>query len=241
MPWDFAVILAVMGIVVPWRGFQRIRELLRAPELSSDERVAVYFSTMIVQWPATLVVLWRAFARGLRFEQLGLALPDPQFTLAVTVVLSAVLVAVQFTGLKRMARLPLERQGLLGEIARKLMPATPRERRVFLLLVVTVALCEELLYRGFALAAFDDAFAAVALSGAFLSSALFALAHVYQGTRGIVMTFFVGLLFAGARQYTGSLLPCVVAHFLADLVAGFSAPRLLRAAEAAHGSDQVKI
>lgn len=233
MPWDFVVILAVMGIVVPWRGFQRIRELLRQPALSSEERVAVYFSTMIVQWPAALVVLWRALARGLRFEHLGLALPDPQFTLAVTVVLSAVLVVVQFTGLKRMARLPPDRQGLLGEIARKLMPATLRERRVFVLLVVTVAACEEFLYRGFALAAFDDAFAAVALSGAVLSSALFALAHLYQGTRGMVMTFVVGLLFAGARQYTGSLLPCVVAHFLADLVAGLAAPRLLQGPGAA--------
>lgn len=241
MPWDFAIILAVMGIVVPWRGYQRIRELLRRPVISGEERVAVYFSTMILQWPATLVVLWRAFARGLRFEQLGLALPDPQFTLAVTVVLSAVLIVVQFTGLKRMARLPAERQGLLGEIARKLMPATPHERRVFVLLVVTVALCEELLYRGFALAAFDDTFAAIALSGAFLSSALFALAHVYQGTRGMIVTFVVGLLFAGARQYTGSLLPGVVAHFLADLVAGFSAPRLLRGAEAVSRSENEQI
>lgn len=232
MPWDFILILAVMGVVVPLRSYQRIRELLRQPALSSDERIAIYYSTMIVQWPATLIVLWRALARGLRFEHLGLALPDSAFTVAVTVVLSAVLVVVQMAGLKRMARLPHERQGLLGEIARKLMPASPRERRVFLLLLVTVAVCEELLYRGFALTAFDDAFAAVALSGAFLSSALFALAHLYQGTRGMVMTFVVGMLFAGARQYTGSLLPCVVAHFLADAVAGFKAPQLLQAPQA---------
>jgi membrane protease YdiL (CAAX protease family) len=239
MPWDFVVILAVMGIFAPLRGYQRIRELLRRPALSSEERIAVYFSTMIVQWPAALIVLWRAFARGLRFEQLGIALPDPQFTLAVTAVLSAVLVVVQVTGLRRMARLPAERQGLIGEIARKLMPATPRERRVFVFLVITVAVCEEILYRGFALAAFDDAFAAVPLSGAFLSSALFALAHLYQGTRGIVMTFFVGLIFAGARQYTGSLVPCIAAHLLADLLAGLRAPHLLGPSEAAvSGKDK---
>lgn len=229
MPWDFILILAVMGVVVPLRSFQRIRELLTGPALSSEERIAVYYSTMILQWPAALIVLWRAFARGMPLEQLGLALPDPPFTLAVTVVLSTVLVMVQYTGLKRMARLPHDRQGLLGEIVRKLMPDTQQERRVFTLLLVTVAVCEELLYRGFALAAFDEAFAGVALSGAFLSSALFAVAHLYQGTRGIVMTFVIGMLFAGTRQYTGSLLPCVVAHFVADAVAGFKAPQLLRA------------
>lgn len=237
MPWDFILILAVMGIVVPLRSFQRIRELLSRPALTSEERIAIYYSTMILQWPAALIVLWRAFARGMRLEHLGLALPDPPFTLAVTVVLSAVLVLVQFTGLKRMARLPHDRQGLLGEIVRKLMPATSQERRVFLLLLVTVAVCEELLYRGFALAAFDDALATVALSGAFLSSVLFALAHLYQGTRGLVITFVIGMLFAGARQYTGSLLPCVVAHFLADAVAGFKAPQLLRAPAASGAAN----
>jgi membrane protease YdiL (CAAX protease family) len=239
MPWDFILILAVMGVVVPLRSYQRIRELLARPAVSSEERLAMYYSTMILQWPAALIVLWRAFARGMRPAHLGLALPDPAFTLAVTVVLSAVLVLVQFTGLKRMARLPHERQGLLGEIVRKLMPGTSQERRVFLLLLVTVAVCEELLYRGFALAAFDDALTAVALSGAFLSSALFALAHLYQGTRGLVITFVIGMLFAGARQYTGSLLPCVVAHFLADAVAGFKAPPMLRVPEVRAGDERM--
>jgi membrane protease YdiL (CAAX protease family) len=232
MPWDFVLILVLMAVVVPWRGYVRIRELLRQPTLSSGDRIAVYFSTMVLQWPAALIVLWRALARGLRPRELGLTVGDPQLTLAVTVGLSAVLVAVQFSGLRRMARQSVERQGLLGDIARKLMPATAPERRVFAALVVTVAICEEFFYRGFALAALDEAFASVALSGGVLSSMLFALAHLYQGTRGIVLTFLVGLIFAGALQYTGSLIPCVVAHFLADLVAGYAAPRLLRLPEA---------
>jgi membrane protease YdiL (CAAX protease family) len=241
MPWDFALILFVLGVVVPWRGFQRVRELLGRPALESRERIAVYVSTILVQWPAALVVLWRCRARGLSFEALGIALPDPALCLAVTFLLCLVLVLVQFAGLRRMARLPPEKQGLLGDIARKLMPASPLERRYFFALVATVAICEEFLYRGFALTALNDSLGGIALGGAVLSSVLFAVAHIYQGRRGLVTTFVVGMIFSGAREYTGSLVPSIAAHFAADLVAGIAAPRLLAAQEKAAPQDVVKL
>lgn len=229
MPWDFVLILAVLAILLPWRGYVRVRELLRRPLISGEERVAVYLSTMLVQWSAALFVLWRCRARGLSLNRLGIAISDAQLTFGVGFALSLVLVLVQFTGLRRMARLPVERQGLLADFARKLMPAAPREQLIFAALSATVALCEEFLYRGFALAALDDALGDVLLATV-ASSVLFALAHLYQGRRGVVSTFVVGLIFAGARQYTGSLAPCVAAHFTADLVAGLAAPRMLRRA-----------
>jgi membrane protease YdiL (CAAX protease family) len=241
MPWDFALILVVLGVLVPWRGFQRVRELLSKPALESRERIAIFVSTILVQWPAALVVLWRCRARGVSFDRLGLALPDPALCLAVTFLLSLVLVLVQFAGLRRMARLPQEKQGLLGDIARKLMPASALERRYFLALVATVAICEEFLYRGFALAVLDDSLPGLVFGGAVLSSALFAVAHIYQGRRGLVTTFVVGMIFAGAREYTGSLAPSIAAHFAADLVAGIVAPRLLGTRENTLGkSPEIK-
>jgi len=59
------------------------------------------------------------------------------------------------------------------------------------------------------------------------------LAHLYQGRRGILTTFVVGLLFAAIRSWTGSLLAPFGAHFLADLTAGFLAPPRIRSALAA--------
>ena len=31
MPWDFALILGVLAVLIPWRGAARVRELLRRP------------------------------------------------------------------------------------------------------------------------------------------------------------------------------------------------------------------
>jgi len=44
----------------------------------------------------------------------------------------------------------------------------------------------------------------------------------------MLTTFFVGLIFAGARLWTSSLVPAVIAHTCVDLIAGLAAARLLR-------------
>jgi membrane protease YdiL (CAAX protease family) len=240
MPWDFALVFVVLGVGVPWRGQQRVRELLSKPTMESRERQAIFLSTILVQWPAALVVLWRCRARGVTWEQLGFALPDPELALAVAFLLSLLLVLVQIGGLRRLAALPHEKQGLLGEITRKLMPESAEERRLFLALVATVAVCEEFLYRGFALAVLNDALREFVFGGVVLSSALFAVAHIYQGRRGVATTFIVGIIFAGAREYTGSLAPSIAAHFAADWVAALAAPRLLKRAEGAVRAENDK-
>ena len=226
MPWDFALILVVLGVLVPWRGAVRIRQLLDQPHLTTAERLAVYASTAAFQWLLVAAVLWRCSARGLSAQQLGVALPDRGLTARITLGLTLLLLANQFLSLRRLARLPVERQGLMGQIARKLMPQKRPEVWAFLGLVTTVAFCEELLYRGFAFAvlataADSELFAAVA------SAVLFSLAHLYQGRVGLAATFLVGLVFAGARIWSGSLMPSGVAHLLADLAAGLAAARLL--------------
>jgi hypothetical protein len=45
----------------------------------------------------------------------------------------------------------------------------------------------------------------------------------------LISTLAIGLLFSTIRAWTGSLLPCVVAHFIADITVGMLAPGRLRA------------
>src|SRR5258708_20956324 len=61
-----------------------------------------------------------------------------------------------------------------------------------------------------------------------VSSALFAMAHLYQGRRAIITTFVVGILFSTVRIWTGNIVPAIVGHIGVDLVAGLYAPRALR-------------
>jgi membrane protease YdiL (CAAX protease family) len=95
--------------------------------------------------------------------------------------------------------------------------------------VTTVAVCEELIYRGFVQRVFQDWSRGSVIVAVIGSAVFFALAHLYQGRRGLISTLTIGLLFSTIRAWTGSLLPCVVAHFIADITVGLLAPGRVRA------------
>jgi membrane protease YdiL (CAAX protease family) len=226
MPWDFVLIFVVLGVVLPWRSRAHVRALLERPSLSGEERLALYATTIAAQWLAAGLVMWRSLARGLTPAELGIAWPDGARLALLTLALSAALVAHQVFSLRRLARLPPERRGFVGQLAEKILPQDVIESLAFFALAATVALCEEMVYRGFAYAALRDVADSWVLA-AVGSSALFAAAHLYQGRSGLLTTFLAGLVLAGVREYTGSLGPCIVAHLAVDLAAGFYARRAL--------------
>lgn len=228
MPWDFALVLFVLGVLVPWRGAVRIRELLAHPQITSLERLSVYASTIAFQWVATAFVLWLCHQHAIGAARLAIAVPNVSRAAGAGVALSALLLANQLASLRRLARLSPERQGLLGKLARKLMPQNLVESLAFFALVCTVAVCEEVLYRGFVFVALEDVAGGSVPFAVLGSSLFFAAAHLYQGPRGLLATFLIGALFALVRWWTGSLAPCIVAHLVVDLAAGLLAPRYLR-------------
>jgi membrane protease YdiL (CAAX protease family) len=119
---------------------------------------------------------------------------------------------------------PLRRP--LQTLAERILPQNNRELLPFLALAVTAGLCEEFLYRGFAMAALVGAGFSTALA-VVLSSIIFGLAHLYQGRSGFAGTTLLGLLFGGARTLFGSLIPVSAWHTGVDLVAGLAGPRYL--------------
>ncbi len=227
MPWDFALILIVLGVLVPWRGAVRIKKLLGREHLSTADRLVLYASTIAFQWVAVAAVAWRCHVRGLNAQRLALVYSDASLTIITAVALSFFLGATQIFSLRRLARSPAHRQKHLPHLAQLVMPHNLIEALAFVALVSTVALCEEYLYRGFAFAAFQDAAGGSMFLAAIGSSALFALGHLYQGRRGLRTTFIVGILFAAARIATASLMPSIAAHFATDLLAGLGGPRIL--------------
>jgi uncharacterized protein len=239
MYWDFALILLFLGIAVPLLGQRRIRQLMQLSATTKRDRLTLYASTVAFQWIAVAVVLWRTTAHGIKAPSLGLAIPNPVLTILIAVLLSALVFTNQIVSLRRLALHRDENQGKLPQLALKIFPQDDVERLAFFAVVVTVSVCEELLYRGFAQRVFEDTAGGSALFGIFCSAALFALAHLYQGRRGLISTLIVGLLFSSVRMWTGSLIAPVLAHFVTDITAGFMAPPRLRAALAKIASDEV--
>lgn len=227
MPWDFVLILVVLGILVPWRGAARFRRLLTLGELRSADRLALYASTIAFQWLAAAIVAWRAYARQLDASALALQVPREFLAGSSAVLLSVAVVLFQLASLRRLARTPREKRGTLGAVTEKLMPRDTVERLAFVALAATAALCEEFLYRGFVYAAFERATGGSAVAAVIASAVFFALAHLYQGAQGLRATFVVGLILGAVRSITASLVPCIAAHFFADLTAGLAARPIL--------------
>jgi membrane protease YdiL (CAAX protease family) len=237
MPWDFAFILIFLAVAVPWLGKRRIRQLFAMPETTKVDRLSLYASTIAFQWLAASLILWRTSVHGIRGAQLGLSVPSPGVTIAAAIVLATLILLNQIFSLRRMAASPAEIKGILPQLALKVFPQDHIERLAFFALVATVAVCEEIIYRGFVQFAFESWSGGVSTVGILGSAAIFALAHLYQGRRGLVSTALIGLLFSAIRAWTGSLIAPMIAHFVADLAAGFLAPGKLRMAHASRGHD----
>jgi membrane protease YdiL (CAAX protease family) len=230
MHWDFAIILIFLAVAVPWLGRRRIRQLFAMPETTKLDRLSLYASTMSFQWLAAGLILWRANAHGVRPPELGLAIPHPLLTIAVAVILSTLIFLNQIFSLRRLVANPAEIKGALPQLALKIFPQDDVERLAFFALVSTVAACEEIIYRGFVQAVFLTWSGGIVGISILASATFFALAHLYQGRRGLASTAVIGLLFSLIRAWTGSLLAPLIAHFVADLTVGLLVPNKLRAA-----------
>lgn len=231
IPWDFSLILAVLAVVIPWRGAVRVGRLMRRSNLGSSDRLGLYGSTIASQWVIAGIVLWRALDRGMDRVELGLTISDPWRTAWMTVALTLLLCAGQLAGLRKMARIPLEDRGTLFRLTERIVPRTMRETIAFAALAITAGISEEFLYRGFTFAAFERLFAGTAapvIYAGCVSSLWFAAAHLYQGRRGVITTFVVGICFVSVLVWSGNLLPAVVAHTTVDMAVGICVPRLTR-------------
>jgi uncharacterized protein len=226
MPWDFWLIFFVLGVLLPLRGRMRLKKLMLIPQIGTRERLSLYASTIAFQWVAAAVVVWRAWARGLSLDAMGLVVHGRVRILMAAIVGAATLGGLQWLNLRRMGRSSGKAREFMRVLAERILPQAPRELLAFLALALTAGLCEEFLYRGFAMAALTRA--GLPIWGVvLLSSALFGLAHLYQGRGGLVSTLVVGTVFGMARIAYDGLVPGVVWHFAVDSVAGVAGPKYL--------------
>jgi uncharacterized protein len=226
VPWDILLIFFVLGVIVPWRGRAKLQHLLAKPYVEPAERLSLYRSTIAFQWLATAVAAWRTWAHGFTTAQLGLATPARFRLVVITVFGAALIVTLQWLNLRRMGRSTSPLRRPLQALAERILPQSITELIPFVGLSVTAGLCEEFLYRGFAVAVLSRA-GLPAGAVILLSSVIFGLAHLYQGRAGFVSTMVLGVLFGVSRVALGSLLPAMVWHTGVDLVAGVAGPRYL--------------
>lgn len=229
MHWDYAIILVFLVVVLPLVGRWRVERILSQPETNQAERLRLYASTIAFQWLLVALIACRTGVHGMTTAELGLAAPRPLRTVLAAIALSSVILLNQLVSLRVVGSRPEELHSKLARVALRIFPRDNLERLIFFGVVITVAICEEFIYRGFIQGVFTEIFQSAA-AGVLISAAFFSVAHLYQGKRGLIATCVVGILFAAARAFTESLIPAVCAHFVTDFVAGYMFPARLRSA-----------
>jgi membrane protease YdiL (CAAX protease family) len=226
MPWDIWLIFFALAVILPWRGRVRMKKLLALERVNTMDRLVLYASTIAFQWAAVAIVGWRAWAHSFTLSDVGLARPDKTKTALVALTGSVLIGALQWMNLRRVARMKAPTRGFLQVLAERILPQTGIERLPYFALAMTAGLCEEFLYRGFAMAALQRAGLAI-WAIVLLSAVLFGLAHLYQGRAGLVSTLLVGAVFGSARIAYHSLIPVIAWHTTLDAVAGLAGPKYL--------------
>src|SRR2546430_16183932 len=187
MPWDFLLIFFLLTVAVPWRGWARMERLVALPSVTSRDRIFLYLTSIATQWVITIVIAWRAFARGLSSAELGL-----QFTPLVGLLVigfggAALFGTAHWFNLRRVGKSTNPAGERIRSLGAKIFPHTNRELTVFILLSVAAGIVDVLIFRGYVCGALFHVQTPV-WAVLLVSSVLFGLAHAYQGRGGVVGT-----------------------------------------------------
>lgn len=186
-------------------------------QLASSPVYLVYVPTIITQWLLFLLVYLTTVREGTRLAGVGFRrIKGIDFLWAI----AFLLVSNLFLSLIALLLNQID-IGIPGEIG-FILPQTTGERILWVILSFTAAFCEETAFRGYLitrLRIFGKT------RGWFvpilIASLAFGSGHSYQGVGGFILIAIYGAMFAVLFLKTGSLWPCIIAHFFQDFSALF--------------------
>lgn len=200
--------LALIVVAIPVLATFTARRL-QQPAVAMGSKLVRYGRIMLVLWAIAALALFALRLYGQGPADVGLRPASAPFEYALGMVVAAMLIGLSAT-----------RSDIGSDYARRIsvvIPQTRIEWVFFIALAATAGICEEFLYRGFALtkiAALTGSLAA----GVVFSSIAFGAAHVYQGRMGMIGAGLSGFLYALVFIATGSLIPCMLGHFTQDVI-----------------------
>ncbi len=229
----------VAGLVLPLVGALQHRRAGPSTDpqpLPTREKIALYWSNSAVLWGIALLAIlaWRGAGRDL--AQLGLTSAPARPGLGALLA-AAFLAAYSFDTWRQLST--PERLAATRARWRRDTPFMPENRREVLhslVVVVSAAVAEEIVYRGFLVgyvATWSGRSAAGLALAVALPAVVFALCHLYQGVRQATKIALLAGLFGAILVVTGSLWIPIALHFFVDLVGSALGPKLLAGRTAA--------
>ncbi|HUK30264.1 MAG TPA: type II CAAX endopeptidase family protein [Candidatus Acidoferrum sp.] len=176
-----------------------------------------YFPTMIIEWILFAYVVFGARRKGIGIKELLGPRWSRGKAIFTDIGIAAIFWIVSLFALGTIAQL-LHIPSALSNV-KFMMPQTPLDMVVWVLLSFTAGICEEAIFRAY----LQRQFAAWTRSlpiGVVLSAAVFGAAHSYQGGRQPILLGFYGLMFGILAAVRKTTKPGMMAHAFQDSASG---------------------
>jgi membrane protease YdiL (CAAX protease family) len=183
--------------------------------LNQGVLIVLLVTTIIMQWILFLLIYVTIFREETGMAGLGFRrLRALDFLWAFSFLLAANLILAGLAWFLARVGLPMP-----GEIA-LLIPTEPSGKVIWVFVSFTAGFCEETLFRGYLMTRVR---LLANLHGwlipGILSAVAFGTCHAYQGLPGFIVLTVYGGLFALLYIRTGTIWPCIIAHFFQDFSA----------------------
>ena len=229
---SLAIVCSVVLLTLPFLDLWLFRRHVHLQELG-EHRGRYYAQLLLELWIPTVAVLAWVVASGVPPQAIGLGrlrLGDqllPRNLSLVVVVLALGLIAYCVFDLLRLRRSASYRASVNEKLrsvtvpssVAAIMPETDSQKRLYGVVALSAGVTEEILYRGFLLFVLAAGIPVIGIWGSVLiSSALFALGHLYQGPSGMIRTLVIGLIMCLIYLASGTLVLGMLLHTLIDAV-----------------------
>lgn len=211
------ILLIIFLIVYP--AIQCLLNYINPPDISQIQSriLELYLPSLLLQILVFVVITLALFRDNESLTTLGLRRRD--FSLAnIGIGVAFLIVAVILLNILSRALI------YFGMTTRSdisyLLPKTTLERIIWIILAASAGVSEEICFRGFVITRLARLTGSV-WPGAIIGAIAFGVSHSYQGIGGIILIGVYGLMFSLLFLARGSLVPCIVAHTLQDIIALF--------------------
>jgi membrane protease YdiL (CAAX protease family) len=193
------------------------RNLKKQLNIDPNARLLFYRTQVLWEWSWMVVLAVIAIPIPEPLKWLGLTLPNQIGWIIMVALLLGVVLSTYLLRRSPDAMASLQRS---MEASSVLLPSNDAERKWFAIAAVTAGVCEELLYRGFLMSYLPSnfpMFAGQLILISIISGIVYGLSRAYLGMKGIATTALTGFSFAIVYALSGSLLPAMVFHIMAEL------------------------
>lgn len=229
------ILILVIGLTLIFPVLEILRKIKKEPPSLITEQVKVrsYTHTIAWGWGKALVVLVLCLFAGISFYDVGLrgiSLHQNIWFTSITLILCGLFFVVNICCMIAYLLSSKYRKGEHEQLAKNkaetwkeiLSPRSKKEKTYFFFVSLTAGVSEEFVFRGVLFFLLQAVFPTMSMPLILVvASAIFGIAHTYQGMRGIVRTGITGAMFGALFLVTGSLIPGMVLHFIIDFEAAF--------------------